>query len=307
MMARNAAVSFLCFFVLLVCWSPITAILNLGLKDDRYVAIIAAPVIFAALMYWDRKRIFSRVIWDAALGLPLFAIALSAWFVFLRHSTNTNQGASLTLAGLTIVCAGAGAFTLCYGRKSFAAAAFPFCCLLLAVPVPAWAMDRITAALQHGSAATSVAILRFFGVPVFAQDTRLSLPGLDIQVAPECSGIHSCLSLVLITIMLSWISLRSGVSRLALILSTIPLAVVKNGFRISVIATLSAYVDRAYMNSPIHHYGGYVFTPFQIALLAALLFGLRRLEAAMAARSSAERPSAEAMESTALGVESRVR
>jgi exosortase len=302
MMVRNAVVSILCFFVLLGCWSPITAALNLGLEDDRYVAIILAPAIFAALMYWDRRRIFTHVTWDPAVGLPLFATALSAWFVFLSHSTNTSQGTNLSLAGLTIVVAGAGAFTLCYGRKSFAAAAYPFCCLLLAVPAPAWVMDRVTVALQHGSAATSVTILRFFGVPVFAQDTRLSLPGLDIQVAPECSGIRSCLSLVLITIMLGRAFLRSGVSRLVLILSTIPLAVVKNAFRISVIAMLSAYVDRAYLNSPIHRYGGFVFTPFQIVLLAALLYGLRRLEAAMAAHSKANRPFAAAMVSTALGV-----
>ncbi len=303
MTVRNVVVLILCFFVLLVCRSPVTAILNLGLRDDRYVAIIAAPVIFAALVYWDRRRIFTQMTWDAVVGLLLFAIALSAWFVFLRHSTNANQDTILSLAGLTIVIAAAGAFALCYGRRSFSAAAFPFCCLLLAVPVPAWAMDRITVALQHGSAATSVLILRYFGVPVFAQDTRLSLPGLDIQVAPECSGIRSCISLVLITIMLSRVCLRSGVSRLALILSTIPLAVVKNAFRISVIAILSAYVDRAYLNSPVHRYGGFVFTPLQIALLAASLYGMRRLEGAMAGRSRANPPFAVAIESTAIGAE----
>ncbi|HVZ15532.1 MAG TPA: exosortase/archaeosortase family protein, partial [Terriglobales bacterium] len=270
MMARNAAVFALYSLVALVFLSPITAMLNLGLRDDRYITVIAAPAIFAALMYWDRRRIFSHVNWDPAVGLPLLVIALSVWPFLFLHNTISNPDTHLNLAGLTIVVAGAGAFTLCYGRQSLAAAAFPFFCLLLAVPLPAWIMDRVTTALQHGSAATSVAMLRFFGIPVFAQDTHLSLRGLDVEVAPECSGIRSCLSLLLIIIVVSRVGLRSNISRLVLILSTIPLAIVKNAFRISVIATLSAYVDHAYINSPIHHYGGFVFTPLQIAILAAL-------------------------------------
>lgn len=290
MVFRNASISILCLLVLLVWWSPITDIVNLGLRDDRYVTAIAAPAIFGGFLFWERRRIFTRVCWDAAAGLPLLAIALSGWFIFLRHDADTNSDVNSSLAGLTIVLAGAGAFILCYGRKSLAAAAFPFCCLLLAIPLPAWVMDRIIAALQHGSAATSVVMLRFVGVPVFAQDTYLSLPGLNLEVAPECSGIHSCLSLLLITLVVSRVMLRSNARRLVLILSTIPLAIVKNAFRISVIATLSAYVDHAYIYSPIHRYGGFIFTPLELAILAGLLYGLRKLEAPRTRGSVANRP-----------------
>jgi exosortase len=264
--------------VALLFLPPISAMLNLGLRDDRYVTVIAAPAIFIALMYWDRGRIFGNVKWDPVAGLPLLAVGLAAGSVLLRYNTNGAPDTRLGLAGLTIVIAGVGAFILCWGRKSLAAAAFPFCCLLLAIPLPAGVMDSVTAALQHGSAATSVTMLRLFGVPVFAQNTRLSLPGLEIEVAPECSGIHSCLSLLLITIVVSRVLLRNNVSRLVLILSTIPLAIVKNAFRISVIAMLSAYVDHSYIHSPIHRYGGFIFTPLQIAILAGLLYCLRRIE-----------------------------
>lgn len=303
MVARNAVVSTLCSLLVLVFLSPLTAMLNLGLRDDRYVTAIAAPVIFVALMYWDRRRIFGDVRWDPAVGLPLLVIALSAWSVLLRHNTNVNPDISLSFSGLTIVVAFAGAFILCWGRKSLATAAFPFCCLFLAVPLPAGVMDYVTGALQHGSAVTSVTMLRFFGVPVFAQGTRLSLPGLDIEVAPECSGIRSCISLVLITIVMSRLLLRSNISRLILILSTIPLAIVKNAFRISVIAMLSAYVDRSYINSPIHHYGGFIFTPLQFAILAGLLYGLRGLEAMLVSRSAANRPLAEIIQPNVLAAD----
>jgi exosortase len=303
MMARNTVASALCSLLVLVFLTPLTAMLNLGLRDDRYVTVIAVPAIFVALMYWDRRRIFGSLRWEPAIGPVLIAIALSAWFVLLQHNTNADPDINLTFAGLTIVLAGAGAFMLCWGRKSLAAAAFPFCCLLLAVPLPATVMDRITAALQYGSAATSVTMLRFFGVPVFAQDTYLSLPGLYIQVAPECSGIHSCLSLLLITIVVSRVGLRSNVSRVVLVLSTIPLAIVKNAFRISVIAMLSAYVDHSYINSPIHRYGGFIFTPLQIAILGGLLYGLRKLEGALAPDPPANLPPTEVIETNVLAAD----
>jgi len=283
-MARKVAISGLWSLALLLFWSPLRAASDLALNDDRYVQILAAPLIFAFLMYWERKRIFAEVAWDAAIGIPLLALALSTYLIFLKRATYANASGRLCLAVLALIFGCMAVFILCYGRQSFRAAHFPLWCLLLAVPVPAWAMDKITVALQHGSAATSYEMLRLFGVPVFAQEMRLSLPGLEIEVAPECSGIRSFLALALLAIVVSRICLRNGWSRIALVISTIPIAILKNAVRISVIALLSAYVDRAFLHGPIHRYGGLVFTPLAVILFVAVLSGLRRSEIWMGRR-----------------------
>jgi exosortase len=300
MMARNVAFALLCTLAVLCVWSPLTILVHLALNDDRYVTVLAAPLISAIILYWERTRIFRYAVWDALVGLPLIAIGLSVSAVVLKGQAYSDQGFRFAFAALALLLTGAGAFVLCYGRSCFQAALFPFCCLLSGIPLPTSALDRITTALQYWSAATSVIILHLTGVPIFAQGTRLSLPGLELQVAPECSGIRSCLALLLITVLVSRLCLRKGGNRLAFVLSAIPLAVLKNALRISALAVLSVYVDHDILRSPLHRYGGLVFTPFEIGLLAGLLAILRRLESIPGRAGSVPAPS-ESVDTTLVG------
>jgi exosortase len=282
--ARGLALSGLWFAVLILCWPPISGAVGLGLHDDRCVQIVAAPLLFAFLMYWERNRILPKAEWSPAVGLPLLALALLMYFIFLRRASYGGEGGRLALAVLATILASIAAFVLCYGLRSLRAAAFPLCCLLLMIPVPASTMDKLTAGLQHGSAMVSYQMLRLAGIPVFAQGMRMSLPGLEIEVAPECSGIRSFLALALIGLLAARVCLRSNWNRVALVISIIPIAILKNALRISVIASLSAYVDRAFLYGPIHRQGGLVFTPLGVALFVGFLAVLQKLEVRIAKR-----------------------
>lgn len=220
-----------------------------------------------------------------------------ACVAILRRSTYANDGSSHSLTVLALGLGIMAAFLLCYGRQSFRAALFPLCCLLLAVPAPAWVLDRFTTALQHGSAAISYEMMHLSGLPVFAQGQKLSLQGLEVEVAPECSGIRSCLAVLLATLFAARVYLRSGWSRVSLILVTIPLALLKNALRISVIVVLSAYVNHAFVESPVHRYGGLIFTPLEIAALAGLLEILRRFESAKGGHGATMDPSIRELQS----------
>jgi len=294
-MTRSLATGILWSLILLLYWPVVSVVVGLALHDDRYLQIAVGPLICAFLIYWERRQIFARVEWDPFTGIPLFALALSLYFFYLRRPSYSGDDGRLCLAVFAVMVACAAAFILCYGRRSFQSAAFPFCCLLLAIPVPASFMDKITSALQHGSAATSYRIFRLIGVPVFAQDMRISVPGLEIEVAPECSGIRSCLALAMAGLVVGRIFLRKGWTRLALVASTIPIAILKNGIRICVIVWLSAYVDRGFLYGPVHHYGGIVFTPLGVGLFWAVFTGLRRLELKRTSPDQAAQPIPEAV------------
>jgi exosortase len=265
--------------VLTLSWPAVRTVVNLGVSDERYVQIIAAPVLFILLLYWERDDIFAGAAWSPRAGTALLSLSLLLYLVLLRRPSYGIGDVRLPLAVLWVVAAWMAAFILCFGPRSFRAACFPLCCLLLMVPVRTSLMDGLTSGLEHASAVTSCAMLRLAGVPVFAQGTRMLLPGVAIEVAPECSGIHSFLSLGLVALLASRVCLRSGWSRLVLVVATIPFAIFKNAMRISVIASLGAYVNRAFLHGRIHHYGGLVFTPLAIALLFALLVALQRSDA----------------------------
>jgi exosortase len=278
MLVRGAVGSVLWTLSLLFFWSALAAAAHLALFDDRYMPISVAPVISLILFCRYRKQIFRDVAWDLTAGLPLVAITLAiSSLVVFRQSPDPNS-IHLSLEMLCLVLMSVAVFVICFGRECFKTALFPFCCLLLVVPAPAWIMDRFVTFLQHGSAVMSYRMMHLAGVPVVAHDQRLILPNLELEVAPECSGIRSCLALVLVTLLAGRLALTSGWSRVTLVLASIPLAVLKNAVRITVIAVLGAYVNHAFVQGPIHRYGGLIFTPFEVIALAWLLKGLRALD-----------------------------
>ena len=107
----------------------------------------------------------------------------------------------------------------------------------------------------------------------------LSIPGLDIEVARECSSIRSSLMLVITTMVLAHVLLRSWWRKSLLIAVAIPLSCAKNGLRIFVIAELGTQVDPGFLDGRLHHHGGIVFLSIALGAVAVLLCALRRTEA----------------------------
>jgi len=252
------------------------SIIDLGLHDDRYLQIVVAPPACGLLLFLQRGAIFTRAAYSPHAGIRLVsgAVLLGALAVCAKPARG-----SLLLAVLGMILMWMAAFVWCCGADSFRAALYPLSCLFLMIPFPASWVDQIALFLQHGSAVAAYRILRLAKIPVFRQGMVFSLPGLDFEVGPECSGIHSSLALMMIAIVAGYLCMRSWWTRTALIVLTAPIALLKNAIRIVVITLLGARVDRAFFDGPFHHrYGGAIFSVVAVALFVAVLAGLQRLE-----------------------------
>jgi exosortase len=259
-------------------WPSLKIAFGLALHDDRYLQIILAPLVCWFLIFLNRTEIFSHSRYSPRPGIPLLSLTLLLGIVAVYRDQG-HYGAGLPLAILVIILAWMASFVLCYGLESFRAAIYPLSCLFLMIPVPPSWMDRMVADLQYGSAAVSYEILRLSGIPVFRHGMIFSVPGLDFEVAPECSGIRSSLALITVAIIVGYVYLRSGWARSALIVLTVPIALVKNAVRIVAISMLGAYVDRVFVDGPFHHrYGGLLFTVVGVVLFVAVLAGLQIIE-----------------------------
>lgn len=262
---------------LLLLWPVVTGTASLSLNDDRYLQIVIAPFLCCFLVYWHRAEIFAEAQFSPGLGIPLVLVsaALSVTLLYWQPRSSTT----LLLGQSAAVLLWMSAFLLCYGARSFRAGLYPLCCLLLMIPLPPDWMDKVSAGFQHGSADVSYAILRLTGVPVFRQGMRFSLPGLDIEIAPECSGIRSSLIFLMVGILAASLYLRSGWRQFALIASTIPISIFKNAVRIVSLSLLSIYVNRDFLTGPIHHqYGGVLSFPVDLLLFIPLVLLLRKSE-----------------------------
>jgi exosortase len=273
---------------LVLFWGPLSAMSRLSLSDERYSALVLIPFVTAALLYIERKKVFAGVQYSPRLGIPML-VAAAAFYLIVKEGTPpwlTENRLSFLMLG--VVLTWTAGFFLYFGAAVTKAAAFPFCFLLLIVPLPASFMDGMAVALQHGSAEVSSGLFRMIGVPVLRQGVTFLLPGLAIEIAEQCSGIRSSVALFIATALAGHLFLRSGWRMAILTFSTIPLVILKNAIRIVTIASLAVYVNHGFLYGRLHRYGGLPFSLIDLAILVPFLLVLQKSEAPVATVGPAE-------------------
>jgi len=182
----------------------------------------------------------------------------------------------MTGSFLLFVVAGCLAFL---GGAVLRAIAFPVVFLVFMIPMPSAMLDWIMMFFQETSAAMAHGFLAAAGMPVIRDDLTLRLPaGFSLLIAPECSGIHSTMVLLITAFLAGHLFLRSGWKRLLLVVIVVPLAILRNGFRIFVVAELCVNKGHEMINSPIHRQGGPLFFALSLIPFFAVLLLLRKSE-----------------------------
>jgi len=269
-----------CFLVLwlvsiLIFAGPVGALLALSLHDDRYTYIALIPLIVGGLLWLERRRILAHSESSPLAGAPLILIGILILAATEARSLSLD---SLWLVALGLVLIWNGAFISCYGLRSFRNACFPLLLLLWIVPFPAALLDRVVVMLQAGSTEVAYFLLRLVHVPVLRHGFSLSLPGLEIEVAPECSGIRSAISLLISGFVTGHLLLQSNWKKLSLMLCIAPVMILKNAVRIVTISLLGIYVDRGFLFGSLHRYGGLPFSLVALTILIPLVWMLWKSE-----------------------------
>src|SRR5262249_33915994 len=147
-----------------------------------------------------------------------------------------------------------------YGGVAFKAALFPLLFLVFCVPIPSPILDRTIAVLQRGSAEVAFVLLKLSGTPVHRGGLFLfALPDLVVEVEPECSGIRSGISLLIVSLLAGHLLLRSLWRRGALLAVAVPVLMFKNALRISMLSLLAVHIDKDILTSRLHREGGIPF------------------------------------------------
>ncbi len=268
----------LVLLVLLVpFWQPLSMLFKLSLESDRYTHIIFVPFISLCVFYIEREAIMPSAHYAPRIAILLLTFGLILFWFLKQHPSSTETGSLFRLMPSIILVWAAG-FLLCFGAQSLRAATFPLCFLLLMVPIPLGVLDQVTLGLQKGSADASYLLFRILGIPVFRQGFRFSLPGVEIEVAEQCSGIRSSLALLITSILAGHVFLRSWWSKGLLVLFTIPVVILKNSVRIVTISALGVYVNRAFLYGNLHRRGGLLFALLAVMMLVPALVVLQRAE-----------------------------
>lgn len=261
-------------------WNPLIADLRLALSNDAYTYILLIIPLSVSLIYVEGRGRQLPSQPNQLWGISLLSVALLTRAATGWNLWHWSASENLCLSMVALVTWWIGSIILCFGRETFRSLLFPICFLFLIVPLPDRALNWITLFLQQQSASSASMLFGLVGVPVTQDGIILSIPGLTIEVARECSSIRSSTILVVMTVLLAHLFLRSGWRQAVLVLASIPLSVAKNAIRIFTIAELGTKVNPSLLHGRLHEHGGVIFLGLAVLMVLVLLWILKTSEKA---------------------------
>lgn len=249
-----------------------------SLQNASSSHIVLIPFIAFFLLYIERRPPSSATAASTASGIAVMLAGAILGSLAYWGPVPQQGGWALSLAALSLVVVWNGGFLLCYGFTAWRAAAFPLLFLLLMVPLPDVVLNRTIHALQEGSVEIAYLLFQAVGVPVVRHGFLLTVPGVTIEVAKECSSIRSSMALFITCLLAAHLYLRTGWKMLVLVLLSLPLSILKNGIRIATLTLLSIYVNPSFLTGSLHRDGGFVFFLIALLLLFPIFLWLARTE-----------------------------
>lgn len=270
--------------------SPLIKLFRFARHSELFSHILLVPFVSGYLVWLCRHEIVrtaenstSRKMDFVVRAIGWTILAAAGFGVFLVNA-ELHMGwkpvaddylAAITLPFILLVCA---VPAIVLNASATRRLLFPLAFLLFMVPFPVFIQNGIEWFFQHTSAVAASGLIQLSGLPVLRVGMHLSLPGVYIEVGQQCSGIHSSLVLFITAVLAGHMLLRQQWRKWLLVLFVIPLAIVRNGFRIFVIAQLCVRFGPHMIDSWIHRHGGFVFFLASLIPFFLVLAWLRKSE-----------------------------
>lgn len=229
------------------------------------------PVI-AAWIAWDRREaILGSLGRPATVGLA--GVAIGAVVLILSEMTVSSLMIFQHLAMVFIL----GSLTLALGgRNVFWVTLLPIAYLLFMVPPPYWAITQLSQQFQLWSSQLGVWMIELMGIPVFLSGNIIDLGDYKLQVAEACSGLRYLFPFLSLGFLAAYLFKAPLWQRAVVFLSTIPITILMNSFRIAVTGILVQAYGSSHAEGMIHFFEGWVVFVLCMILLFAVIAVLAR-------------------------------
>jgi exosortase len=207
-----------------------------------------------ALFFVYRRRQQLRdtpVVPSTGPGLALVVVSM----VLLTAGT---LGSEFFLTRVSFITTLAGLVLFLLGWAHLRLVAFPLGFLLLMIPIPAIAFNRIAFPLQLVASQLGEWIVSTVGVPVLREGNVIVLATTTLEVAEACSGIRSLVSLLTLGIIFGYFTDSRASFRVVIALTTVPIAIVANGLRVAGTGIAAHYFSPAAAQGFFHSFSGWV-------------------------------------------------
>ena len=191
------------------------------------------------------------------LGLVLLVVGQAALFGYLMRVSLL-----VVLVGLLLFLSGPPMVKIL---------AFPLAFSLFMIPLPYIVYDRITLPLQFVASQLATTLLDAVGIPVLRQGNIITLPTTQLGVTEACSGIRSLMALGALSTIYVYLVFPNWWRRLAIVASTVPIAIGANAARVAITGILADRVGHQAAMGFYHTFSGLLV--FALAAILMLLLG----------------------------------
>ncbi len=226
-------------------------------SDDYSHGFFILPL--CCYILWRKKGILSKIpIKPSSSGLVLVIFSLLLYLF-------ANFAEMVTAASFSMVLLLAGAVIYLYGFLMFKELLFPLFLLLFMIPVPAQIYAQLTIPLQLFVSKTSAWLAVLLGLPIYREGNVIHLPERTLSVVQACSGLRSMISLLTLSAIFGYFTLKSNSLRTILFFSGIPAAVAVNIIRVLLTVLAFHYLNYDLTRGTLHTAFGLII--FLLALI----------------------------------------
>jgi exosortase D (VPLPA-CTERM-specific) len=250
--------SYWLWWLLLIALAVIVYIFRDGLElmvdwwqREEYSHGYMIPLVAAFLVWQKINFLPANVDRGAWAGLVFSILGMSTYFIGELSALYIigQYGFLLSLFGVVLAFFGWGGMRLLWPALIY---------LIFMIPLPNFLYFNLSSQLQLISSEIGVVIIRLFNISVHLEGNVIDLGPMQLQVAEACSGLRYLFPLMSFGFLIGYLYRGRLWERIAIFLSTIPITILMNSFRIGVIGVTVDKWGIAMAQGFLHDFEGWV-------------------------------------------------
>jgi exosortase D (VPLPA-CTERM-specific) len=248
-------------------WESLAELVHRWNSQEEYSHGFLIPFVTAWLLWTRRDALRSNMGEPSWIGSILILLAIAMLII-------GELSAVYLLAQIGFVIALIGVVLAIGGYSLLKVSIVPLVFLLFAIPLPYFIDSLLTLRLQLISSQFGVFFIRLFGIPVYLDGNIIDLGNYKLQVVEACSGLRYLYPLLSLSFLAAYLFHAPIWQRVVVFLSSIPIAIGMNGFRIGLVGILVDRWGNKMAEGFLHFFEGWVIFIACAALLAAEMYAL---------------------------------
>lgn len=232
------------------------------MKESYYSHGILVPLICGFIVWLKRDALKKAVVQPSWLGYIVLIPAMLITILMFWSGGNSVQGLLFPMVVGSVI------LTL-FGRAILRELMFPVGYLYFMSVLPGDILTKASFRIQMLSTISATTILRAVGLEAYREGATISMSNVQVLVGAPCSGFRLLISLAAFVVLFVFLKEGPRWGKAVLLLSILPLSIILNSIRVTMIALVGEFISSEAMHS-FHDWSGYIMLVLAFLILSLL-------------------------------------